>query len=131
MRADGGGGAVGGNGASGGGSGGGIFLHGDVINVTGSLFARGGDGGNGGCCGDGGAGGGGRIAYQYGNLVNDGTNVSVAGGSSGVRDTPPCGCGTGNPSPDTFGGAGVVTKRQGTTVATTTRPPASRRPPRP
>ena len=118
VRADGGDGAVGGDGASGGGSGGGILVRGNTVNVTGLLSATGGQGGAGGCCGDGGGGGGGRIAYQYSTLVASGT-ASVAGGTSGTKDTGACGCGSGFPSPDATGFAGVVTKVQGVVQATT------------
>ena len=94
-----------------------IVVHGDTVDVSGLLLARGGDGGRGGFCAHGGGGGGGRIAYQYRTLVASGTAL-VNGGVSGVRDTTGC-CPGGVVGPDPTGAAGVVTKLQAADSATT------------
>jgi hypothetical protein len=123
VRVDGGSGASGNFASSGGGSGGGIVIHGDTVNVNGTLLARGGAGGANGQAGgsgvyggDGGGGGGGRVAYQFRTLVASGT-AQVFGGATGARSTSGC-CDNGGTSPDPAGAPGVVTFAQASTSTT-------------
>jgi len=75
-------------GGGGGGSAGGIVLIGNDIDLTGSLYANGGNGGNGnndvGAGASGGGGGGGRIKVYYNNTFTNSTStVQANGGSAG------------------------------------------------
>ena len=118
VRADGGDGAVARQllRGSGGGSGGGILIHGDTIQASGSISARGGQGGRGGSGGNGGGGGGGRIAFQFRTPGASGS-TNVTGGASGARSTDGC-CPGGGAGPDATGAPGLVTLAQAASSAT-------------
>lgn len=79
----------------GGGSGGGILLHGDEVNLSGSLSSTGGGGsiGTSTANDDGGGGGGGRLKVFYENQLNNTGTMSVLGGPGGING----GAGTGAP----------------------------------